>query len=446
MQSKIKVLFCPSDRAGVGHFRSIWPAQHLKRNHSDEFEVHIDASPNVENINELAKYDIIHFHRMLGPYETSEKVFKALKERGVTLILDIDDYWMPPSTHHLYPIIVSEKMDKKIENNIRLADMITCTTDIFANEIRKINPNVSIIPNALNMDEQMWSSTAAPDPHGRVRVSWIGGSSHLHDLKKVSDSMAMLSNDNTLKGKFQFIMCGFDTRGSITEIDQNNNKRVRAIEKDETVWIDFEKIFTNNYQLVDDKEYREWLQKIENKVYPGMYDKNYVRRWTLPLTQYGKHYDYCDVCLAPLAEVYEHRGPTNPKTGAPGPMSYKENMFNKCKSELKIIESGMKKKVLIAQDFGIYRELIEDGVTGILVNKDDDRKGWYKAIKSVINNEQLRTDLANNLHEFVKDRYNIGAVNLGRVEFYKSIMSQKSAPVDIDDQVDKYMDAIEGKA
>jgi glycosyltransferase involved in cell wall biosynthesis len=127
-------------------------------------------------------------------------------------------------------------------------------------------------------------------------------------------------------------------------------------------------------------------------------------------------------------------------------MSYKENMFNKCKSELKIIESGMKKKVLIAQDFGIYRELIEDGVTGILVNKDDDRKGWYKAIKSVINNEQLRTDLANNLHEFVKDRYNIGAVNLGRVEFYKSIMSQKSAPVDIDDQVDKYMDAIEGKA
>ena len=109
MSSKIKVLFCPSDRSGVGHFRSIWPAQHLKRFYSSEVDVHIDASPNVDDINELAKYDIIHFHRMLGPYEESERLFGELKKRGVTLVMDIDDYWMPPPTHHLYPIIVSSK-------------------------------------------------------------------------------------------------------------------------------------------------------------------------------------------------------------------------------------------------------------------------------------------------------------------------------------------------
>ena len=62
MKSIPKVLFCPSDRQGVGHWRSIWPAQNLKRHFSDQVEVHIDASPNVENINELAKYDIIHFN------------------------------------------------------------------------------------------------------------------------------------------------------------------------------------------------------------------------------------------------------------------------------------------------------------------------------------------------------------------------------------------------
>ncbi len=411
MQSKIKVLFCPSDRSGVGHFRSIWPAQHLKRNHSDEVEVHIDASPNVDDINELAKYDIIHFHRMLGPYERSAELFGELRKRGVVLVMDIDDYWMPPPTHHLHPIILQEKMDKKIEENLRLSDYVTCTTTIFADIIKKFNENVVVIPNALNMEENMWKSEAVPNESGKVRVSWIGGSSHFHDLIKIKDSMALLSNDNSLKGRFQFVMCGFDTRGSITEIN-GDEKRTRPINKDETVWIDFEKIFTNDYQLIDDKDYEHWLKKIENKSYPDMMMKNYVRRWTLPLTQYGKHYDYCDVCLAPLAENYQHRSEK-------GQISYRENMFNKAKSELKIIESGMKKKVLIAQNYGIYKELLEDGVTGLLVS--DDRKGWHKAIKSVINDADLRQELANNLHEFVKERYDINTVNKERLEFYKRI-------------------------
>lgn len=416
MQSRIKVLFCPSDRSGVGHFRSIWPAQHLKRFHSSEIDVHIDASPNVDDINELAKYDIIHFHRMLGPYEKSAQLFNELKKHGVTLVMDIDDYWLPPPTHHLHPIIVSEKMDKKIEENLRLSDYVTCTTTIFADIIRKFNPNVLVIPNALNLEESMWKSQVVPNESGKVRISWIGGSSHYYDLIKIKDSMSSLCSDSSLKDKFQFIMCGFDTRGSITEIDQDNNKRVRPILKTETVWIDFEKIFTDDYKLAGDEDYKNWLKKIENKDYPNMNQKNYIRRWTLPLTQYGKHYDYCDVCLAPLAETYQHKSDK-------GQVSYKENMFNKAKSELKIIESGMKRKALIAQNYGIYKELLQDGVTGILVS--DDKKGWHKAIKLLVNDEKLRNELADNLHAFVKDRYDINTVNKHRLQVYKDMMAKK---------------------
>lgn len=424
MSSKIRVLVCPSDRSGVGSFRSIWPTQHLKRFHSDAVDIHLDLSPDTKNLDYLTKFDIIHFHRMFGPYEESETLFTELRNRGVKLVMDIDDYWRVPPTHHLYPIIVADKMDEKIEKNLTLVDFVTTTTDIFADEIRKFNPNVVVLPNALNMEEPMWKSERKPDPLGRVGISWIGGSSHLHDLMKIKDSMAMLSNDNSIRDKFQFVMCGFDTRGSITEIDQNNNRSVRAIRKDETVWLDFERIFTNDYQLVQDKEYKDWLLKIENKDYPDMYSKNYIRRWTLPLTQYGKHYDYCDVCLAPLAETYEHKAPSPKKPGM-FTVSQKVNMFNLMKSQLKLIESGMKKKVLIAQDFGIYKQLIEDGVTGILVNKNDDRKGWYKAIKSVVTNEDYRNELANNLHEFVKDRYDITTVNKARLEFYQKLVEEK---------------------
>lgn len=412
---------CPSDRSGVGAMRSIWPAQQLKRAHGDEVEVHLDFHPDVNNLDYLSKFDIIHFHRMLGPYDGSEVLFTELKRRGVKLIMDIDDYWMPPPTHHLYAIILADKMNEQIENNLRLADWITTTTDIFAEEIRKFNPNVMVFPNAINREESMWASETVPDPLGRTRITWIGGSSHMHDLIKIKDSMALLASDKGLHDKFQFLMCGFDVRGSITEIN-GSERRVRPIQKHETIWMEFERIFTNDYALIDDPEYKKWLLKIENKEYPKMYEQNYVRRWTLPLTQYARHYDYCDICLAPLAETYEHRGPTNPKTGAPGPMSYRENLFNKMKSALKILEAGMKRKALIAQDFGIYSELIEDGVNGILVNKSDDKKGWYKAIKRLVNDPELRMRMADNLHEMVKERYDINVVNEQRLDFYKSLV------------------------
>lgn len=102
---------------------------------------------------------------------------------------------------------------------------------------------------------------------------------------------------------------------------------------------------------------------------------------------------------------------------------YNANGIVNHNSELKIIESGMKRKALIAQDFGIYKELLEDGVTGILVK--DDKKGWYKAIKSLINDETLRNELADNLHEFVKERYDINVVNKQRLQIYKDVMEKK---------------------
>jgi glycosyltransferase involved in cell wall biosynthesis len=191
------------------------------------------------------------------------------------------------------------------------------------------------------------------------------------------------------------------------------------MKENETVWLEFEKIFTNNYALISgDIDYQNWLKKLSKDEYPEMMDKNYVRRWTLPLTQYGKHYDYCDVCIAPLAETYMHE---HIHANGRKQVVKKDNVFNKVKSELKIIEAGMKKKVLIAQDFGIYHELIDNGVNGILVN--DDKKGWYKAIKKIILEEDYRKELANNLHEFVKDKYTIEAVNENRVSFYESLKS-----------------------
>ena len=80
MSDKIKILFQPSDLSGVGHFRSIWPAQEIQKQFKNDFDVKINASINFNDLNALKKYDIIHFHRALGPHERINEIFKELKD------------------------------------------------------------------------------------------------------------------------------------------------------------------------------------------------------------------------------------------------------------------------------------------------------------------------------------------------------------------------------
>lgn len=427
--NKIKLLIVPSDSMGVGHFRSIWPAQSISKYHSDEFDVEINLQPNVDNIEYLKQFDIIHFHRHFGPHERMDEVFSKLRAEGVILIMDIDDFWMPAVTHPLFEVVKKEGLTEKIKEVVKKADYVTTTTDIFASHIKKINPNALVIPNALNMDDKMWKSEVMPNETDKCRISWIGGSSHFHDLKLMEQSFKNLYSNNELKDKFQIVMCGFDTRGTITEIRPDGSKSTRNIQPHETIWMKFEEIFTAGYkEEYGDPEYFKWLKKIKKEDYPNQYTKNYVRRWTLPLTQYGKHYDYCDVCLAPIEGVERYKelkdgeivSDVDPR---PGTIKSRINYFNEVKSELKIIEAGMKKKALIAQDFGIYKELIKDGETGLLIK--DNKDGWYKAMRKVIQDPGYRNMLAENLHNFVKEKYDLKNVTAKRVEIYKNILNER---------------------
>ena len=136
---------------------------------------------------------------------------------GIIVIVDIDDYWMPTKEHPIYSIIVQHKINERIVMNLKEASYITTTTDIFANEIRKLNKNVIVFPNAINPKEPQFNEPTLPSD--KIRVGWLGGSSHLHDLQLLD--FARLSQH---KDKLQFVLCGFDTRGTVTEINQQTGE------------------------------------------------------------------------------------------------------------------------------------------------------------------------------------------------------------------------------
>jgi glycosyltransferase involved in cell wall biosynthesis len=402
--SKIKVLVVPSDRTGVGKFRSVDPHVFLQNLYGDDFHVDIDYEPSYDDMSFWSQYQIVAFHRSIGPdFERAHELIQKLNSLGIITIADIDDYWMPGKEHPIHDIIKFNKINEKIVANLKVASYVTTTTTLFADEIKKFNKNVAVFPNAINPNEPQFKEPTLESD--RLRIGWLGGSSHLHDLQLLDSPLGKITH---LKDKLQFVLCGFDTRGTVTEINQQTGEhKKRDILPHETVWAQYEKIFTQSHSLVSE-DYKKYLLKYTQEVYPNQYDESYVRVWTQPVTSYAKNYSKFDVSLSPI----------------------KNTMFNRMKSQLKVIEAGFYKKALIASDLGPYtidlKHCLDHGnfVDGnaMLVNENRNHSDWAKYIKKLVENPNMAKDMGERLYETVKDTYDLNTVTKNRAEFYKSLI------------------------
>jgi glycosyltransferase involved in cell wall biosynthesis len=402
--SKIKILVIPSDRTGVGKFRSVDPHIFLQNQYPDEFHVDIDYEPNVSNMDFWKQYQIVAFHRSIGTdFDFANQFIQKLNSMGIVTICDIDDYWMPGKEHPIHDIIRFNKINEKIVANIKVAKHVTTTTTLFADEIKKVNKNVFVLPNGINPKEpQFMESTPESD---RIRIGWLGGSSHLHDLQLLDQSFSKLIS---IKDKVQYVLCGFDTRGTVTEINQQTGEQVRRnIKPEETVWASYEKIFTQNYQIISEN-YKNFLLNYSQENYDNESTESYARVWTKPVTSYAKNYSRFDISLAPI----------------------KNHMFNRMKSQLKVIESGFYKKALIASNLGPYtidlKHCLKNGnfVDGnaLLVDENRNHSDWAKFIEKLVKNPNMIEDMGERLYETVKDTYDLTTITKNRAQFYKSLV------------------------
>jgi glycosyltransferase involved in cell wall biosynthesis len=402
MTKKIKILVAPSDRSGCGKFRSVDPHVFLQNLYGNEFHVDIVYEPSYDDINFWKDYQIVVYHRSIGQdFEKAHALIQKLNGLGITTICDIDDYWMPGKEHPIHDIIRVNKINEKIIANLKVSKYVTTTTELFAEEIRKINKNVIVFPNAINPNEPQFKEPTMESD--RLRVGWLGGSSHLHDLQLLD-----LAQKPLYKDKLQFVLCGFDTRGTVTEINQQTGEHKRRdILPHETVWAQYEKIFTQNLTTVSE-EYKKYLLQYTQESYPNELNEAYVRVWTQPVTSYAKNYSKFDISLAPI----------------------KNHMFNRMKSQLKVIEAGFYKKAIIASNVGPYtidlKHCLEHGnfVDGnaLLVNENRNHSDWAKYIEKLVKNPNMVKDMGERLYETVKDKYDLNNVTKDRASFYKSVI------------------------
>jgi len=406
-KSKYKILVVPSDRTGVSKFRSIDPHINLQKMYPDEFWVDVDYTTRLEDETWLKQYDLVHYHRSLGgDFGRSHEAVKRLKKLGIPSICDLDDYWAPTVDHPAYQIVKQHNLDHHIKESLKVAQNVATTTEVFAQEMKGFCDNIFVIPNAINPGERQFQPKKIDS--NNVRIGWLGGSSHLGDLEILRGLPGRLSSSH--KDKFKFILCGYDLRGNITMINpETNESSVRAIEPHESVWYLFEKIFTDDFKTLP-KEYSDFLHKFKKGSWVGEDESAYKRVWTKPITTYASNYNNFDISLAPL----------------------KEHMFNKVKSQLKVIEAGFHKKALIAQNYGPYQidcvHALDKGGgfnskgNSLLVDTHKNHKQWYQFTKKLIDNPSWVEDLGERLYETIAPKYHIDVVTKNRADIYRELI------------------------
>ena len=407
--AKINVLVVPSDNiGGVGFYRSTQPHIQLQEQFPDDFEVTIDMQPNFRNLPWFDKFQIVHIHKAL--FQDMQGLYMFLdyaKQKGIKTIMDIDDYW-DLGMHH--PQAASQrqyKIDKIITDNLSKFDYVTTTTPLFAKKIAKYNKDVFVFPNAINPEDERFKIEKKPSKY--LRVGLIMGSTHEYDV-------ALLNNISSLPKdvleKVQFVLCGFDLRGTIKTIDKSTGKVTqRPIQPKESVWYRYEKMVTDNYRIVD-KDYKDFLELFLNNVqYPNVENEHYKRCWTKDINHYYSHYNEIDVLLAPI----------------------EENDFNYVKSPLKVAECAFSHTAIVASNFGPYTLDLTNArgfggtwdleANSLLVDETRNHKDWKKHVEILARNPEYVKQLQDNLYRDVHEKYDLRNVTKDRAEFYKKIVN-----------------------
>jgi glycosyltransferase involved in cell wall biosynthesis len=194
-----------------------------------------------------------------------------------------------------------------------------------------------------------------------------------------------------------------------------NHKHITIIPNNidikESQWRPVEKQWNNMFGWVASAAHMNDLAPIEALARAKA--QNVLRRMNLAFCGYNPNSKECNhffkvmsyegnhpVYLSPFLEVNKYAESYNELDVALAPLQ--DNIFNKCKSDLKIIEAGAKCLPIIVSNTYPYSEWPDD-----LVYKAQNARDFVNHARHIINNKEEAMERAKRLHEYVKKHRNI---------------------------------------
>lgn len=289
--------------------------------------------------------EVIVFHRP----EQAKKLELALmlKKLGKKIVFDNDDTYKDLDGMKFNEYMNEERVtrgiatvNRTIDAFIAEADLVTCSTEFLAEEYRKLNPNVVVLPNYVDpfyYDEPLRNETDT------IRIGITGSVAVSGDLEVLIPILRHYEQDKRVK----LVVFSLPPGG--------NDSIAR-------------KLYAEEYKIFDSMDI-EWQPFVNAYEYPEKLNE-------LKL----------DIMIIPRKDSY----------------------FNRCKSNIKFLESSLLEIPVIAQGFA-------DGKSPYQVNPEDakhmiivtDNSQWIPEIEKLIADKQLRFDMGKKAHEYVLANYDI---------------------------------------
>jgi len=319
----------------------------------------------------LKDFNLILFCRHI---ENPDYTADRLNKLGIKFGLDEDDYWFLPDNHILYPHYIQNNVSKLIIDSIKVAHFVTCTTTYLADKIKEINPNVYILENGIDTQDEVWKRNKLPSK--RIRFAFTQGVTHIHDLNLISDKVAKALYDVKFYSKGQIILTGFN-----------------AEPNQESIYIGYERMLTDSLKTLEKYE-PIYCNELKRLITPKEINKPYRRIEAMDVFDFPEVYDNIDISVIPL----------------------QDNEFNSCKSELKLIEAGFKDCAAMVSNVKPYT-IVANKQNSFLLSE----KNFFEWQRYIINNPSILLDKTKQLAEDVK-KYSLDLLSQKRYEIYKNFV------------------------
>lgn len=381
------------------------PIINIAKKYPGEFEILF--KDGVEHITE-AEWERINIIHYSGLFDFQKE--DVTRRKGIITVLDKDDYWDIPPYHIKAYEWQMKKFWYRTELSIVSADHIICTTPYLAGKVAELNTNVTVIPNAIDPKLKQFQPTDWTVNPGFVRFGWLGGASHLKDLELMRGSIPKLDQQKEFRKKWQFVLAGMtmsETELHVISVDKFGKQTKVRLPKSETIWGKMERMVTSDYEILAGQfEYVKYLKKFSPIDGEAMNDKVYKRIWGKDLFNYARGYNEMDVVVAPLVN----------------------DEFNKCKSQLKLIEAGFMGRPVICSDIEPYRL---DGINeeNCIFVKGKDPNEWYYKMRKLLLNPSLIKEMGANLKRDMMAKYDMEKVNETRVELYRELINKNKKTI-----------------
>lgn len=99
-----------------------------------------------------------------------------------------------------------------------------------------------------------------------------------------------------------------------------------------------------------------------------------------------------------------------------------DNLYDRCKSSIKFLETSSAKRVGVWQNIRQYQQVVEDGKNGFLARTAED---WYKNIKYLIDNPEERKIMGENAFKTVERDWQISDHLDEYGQFFKEVATKK---------------------